>query len=127
MKDPELTEAVIGAAIQVHRLVGPGLLESAYKACFAHELGGRQIRFETEVPIPVVYDGLRLDCAFRADFIIESRLIVELKAVERIDAVHIAQVISYLRLTSCDLGLLIDFHVTMLKDGIRRLHRPALR
>ncbi len=119
----KLTEAVIGAAIEVHRELGPGLLEAAYEVCLclAHELAARCLPFERQKPIPVAYKGLELDCGFRVDLLVDGLLIVELKAVERLSPVHEAQVLTYLKLTGCRLGLLLNFNVRLLKDGIRRL------
>ena len=116
-----LTEQVIGAAIEVHELLGTGLLESAYEECLAHELHLRKIAFERQKPLPVEYKGVRLECGYRLDLIVESRLVLELKAVERILPIHQAQVLTYLRLTGIKYGLLINFHVPVLKEGLRRL------
>ncbi len=116
-----LTEQVIGAAIEVHELLGTGLLESAYEECLAHELHLRKIAFERQKPLPVEYKGVRLECGYRLDLIVESRLVLELKAVERILPIHQAQVLTYLRLTGIKYGLLMNFHVPVLKEGLRRL------
>ncbi|HAN99395.1 MAG TPA: GxxExxY protein [Planctomycetaceae bacterium] len=121
MSAEEISHTVIGAAIDVHRQLGPGLLESAYQVCVAHELRKRGLRFVSEQPIPVVYDGVKLDCGFRADLIVERQVIVELKAKSAIHPVDVAQVLSYLRLTRIRLGLLINFHESRLVDGIRRV------
>ncbi len=121
MTAEEISHAVIGAAIEVHRQLGPGLLESAYQVCLAHELRKRGHQVVTELSIPVFYDGLRLDCGFRADLIIEKKVIVELKAKSAIHPIDVAQVLSYLRLTRLRLGLLINFHENRLVDGIRRV------
>lgn len=117
----KLTETIIGCAINVHRELGPGLLESAYQACLEHELGLNYLTVEKEHPVPVVYKGIHLDCGYRLDLFVERKVIVELKAVDMLAPIHEAQLISYLRLTNTHLGLLINFHVPMLKDGIRRL------
>lgn len=117
----QLTEKIIGAAIEVHREKGPGLLESTYERCLGHELSLRGLRFEKQVPVPLVYKGTRLDIAFRADMIVEGLVLLELKALETILPVHKAQVLSYLRETGLPLGLLINFHVSKLVDGIARL------
>jgi len=120
MKLNQITEAVIGAAITVHRELGPGLLESAYEACLAYELEDRGFFVERQKEIPVVYGGAKLDCGFRADLIVEREVIVELKAKECIHPVDEAQLISYLRLLDFKVGLLINFHVAFLRDGIKR-------
>ena len=116
----ELTEAIIGAAIEVHKQLGPGLLESSYTRCFRHELKLRAIRFEYEVPLPILYKGLALDCGYRLDLLVAGQVVVEVKAVEKIDRIHEAQLLTYLRLGGWRVGLLINFNVPVLKDGIRR-------
>jgi len=116
----ELTGKIIGAAIEVHKALGPGLLESAYQACLAQELGSRGVVFERERSLPVAYKGLQLDCAYRPDFIVEDAVIVELKAVKKVLPIHEAQLITYLKLSGCHVGLLINFNVPVLKDGITR-------
>jgi GxxExxY protein len=116
-----ISEQVIGAAIDVHRIIGPGLLESAYEACLVFELRDRGFKVEQQKPLPVVYKNDKLDCGYRLDLVIEGRVIVEIKAVERLTTVHEAQLLSYLRLCGCKLGLLINFHVSMLKNGVRRI------
>lgn len=121
MASDPLSRAIIGAAIEVHRQLGPGLLESAYHACMAYELQKRGLHFLKEQPIPVVYDGIKLDCGFRADLIVERQVIVELKAKSAIHPVDLSQVLSYLRLTRLRFGLLINFHEERLVDGVRRL------
>ena len=115
----ELSRAVIGAAIEVHKHLGPGLLENAYQQCLCHELGLRGIRFEPEVRLPLVYKGLALDCAYRMDIVIDDLFLIELKAVERHEPVFEAQVMTYLRLTGFWLGLLMNFNVPVLRDGIK--------
>ncbi len=121
MKENELTEQIIGAAIEVHRELGPGLLESTYETCLAHELSLRQIPFERQKPIPVRYKGLELDCGFRVDLLVDGLVIVELKAVDTFAPVHQAQLLTYLKLTGCKLGLLLNFNVRLLKQGIQRV------
>jgi len=118
--EKELTEKIIGAAIEVHRALGPGLLESAYQACMARELTLRCLPFEKEKPLPVVYKDVRLDCGYRLDFFVAQKVILELKAVETLLPVHEAQLLTYLKLTGCRVGLLINFNVPVLIDGIRR-------
>jgi GxxExxY protein len=116
----QLTEQIIGAAIEVHRDKGPGLLESAYESCLAHELGLRGLLVARQVPIPLVYKGVTIDIAFRADLIVDDKVLVELKAVETILPVHKAQLLSYIRETGHQVGLLINFHVLKLVDGVTR-------
>jgi GxxExxY protein len=120
LTDQELTHSIIGAAIEVHRVLGPGLLESAYEECLAHELGIRALPFERQKPLPVVYKGVKLDCGYRVGFFVDGRVIVELKAVDALAPIHDAILLTYLRLSGCKIGLLINFHMTILKDGIRR-------
>ena len=116
----ELTEAIIGAAIEVHRQLGPGLLESSYVRCFRHELTLQAIPFEYEVPLPILYKGLALDCGYRLDLLVARQVVAEVKAVEKLDRIHEAQLLTYLRLGGWKVGLLINFNVPVLKDGIRR-------
>jgi GxxExxY protein len=120
MNDQELTHTIIGAAIEVHRTLGPGLLESAYEECLAHELTLQHVPFERQKPVPVVYKGMKLECGYRIDLLVDGRVVVELKAVEVLAPVHDAILLTYLRLSGCKIGLLINFHVAVLKDGIRR-------
>jgi GxxExxY protein len=120
LKMNELTEVVIGAAIEVHRVLGPGLMESAYLACLCRELEMRGIPFRREVPLPVRYKGEEIECGYRLDLLVDDRLVVELKAVASIEAVHEAQLLTYLKLGGWNVGLLINFNVPVLKDGIRR-------
>jgi GxxExxY protein len=116
----ELTDRIIAAAIEVHRKLGPGLLESAYRECFSRELLLRNIPFERERPIPVVYKDVHLECGYRLDFLIDGAVVVELKSVDSLAPIHEAQLVTYLRLGGWNLGLLINFNVVLLKDGIRR-------
>ena len=117
----KITEAIIGAAIAVHKELGPGLLESAYEACLAYELAERKLKVERQKGLPVTYHGVQLDCGYRIDLLVEGLVVVELKAVERLEPIHQAQMLSYLRLSGCKVGLLINFNVKVLKNGIRRL------
>lgn len=117
----EITQAVIGAAIEVHQRLGPGLLESAYRVCLAYELRKRGFEVVEEQPIPVLYDEVKLDCGFRADLIVNGLVVVELKAKSELHPVDKAQVLSHLRLTNLTIGLLINFHVVKLVDGIQRI------
>ncbi|MCP4418254.1 MAG: GxxExxY protein [Chloroflexi bacterium] len=116
-----LSKEIIGAAIEVHRQLGPGLLESAYEECLAHEFGLRQILFERQKAVPVVYKDTRLDCGYRLDFLVGGLVIVELKAVLGLAPIHEAQVITYLKLTNLKLGLLLNFNVKLMKRGIKRI------
>jgi len=116
----DLTKSVIGAAIEVHRALGPGLLESACEICLCRELNLREIQFRRQVPIPVGYKGVKRDCGYRSDVIIEDSLLLEPKAVDALLPIHEAQLLSYLKLTGLNVGLLINFNVELLRDGIRR-------
>ena len=118
-----ITENIIGAAINVHRELGPGLLESAYEACLVYELTSRNLKIARQKPLPITYRDVQLDCGYRIDLLVEEVIIVELKAVERILPIHIAQTLSYLKLSGCAIGLLINFNVKILKQGIRRLRQ----
>ena len=117
----KVTAAIVDSAMRVHSLLGPGLLESAYDACLAHELRKRGFRVETQVGLPVVYDGEKLELGYRIDLLVENLVVVEVKCVEAIHPVHEAQLLSYLRLSGKNVGLLINFHVARLKDGIKRM------
>jgi GxxExxY protein len=117
----DVTHAIIGAAIKVHQTLGPGLLESAYEACVAYELEKVGLRVERQKPIPVIYEGVHLECGFRADLLVEGQVIAELKAKEAIHPIDEAQLLSHLRLLNLRVGLLINFHVLVLKDGIKRM------
>ena len=116
----KITESIIGAAIQVHKTLGPGLLESAYVACLAHELGKRGLSTEEQKPVPLIYEEVKLECGYRMDLLVERSVVIEVKSVETLAPIHEAQVMSYLRLSGCKLALLINFNVVVLKDGIRR-------
>ena len=116
----ELTEVSIGAAMEVHRALGPGLLESTYEMCLCRELSLREIPFERQVPIPVEYQGVKLDCGYRADIIIDGTILLEIKAIDSLLPVHDAQLLTYLRLGGWKIGLLINFNVELLKHGLRR-------
>lgn len=116
-----ISERVIGAAIQVHRVLGPGLLESVYSACLAREFQLQGMRFESERPILVGYKGIKIDNGYRVDFVVEQLVILEIKAADRLHPIHTAQLLTYLRLTDKKLGLLINFNVPVLRDGIRRV------
>jgi GxxExxY protein len=116
----DVTGKIIGAAIEVHRALGPGLLESAYEHCLCREFFLREIPFRHQVPLPVDYKGLKLDCAYRLDMLVASSVVVEVKAVTAIEPVHEAQVLTYMRMGGWDVGLLINFNVAVLRDGIYR-------
>jgi GxxExxY protein len=118
--EQQITESIIGGAIEVHRELGPGLLESAYEECFCHELHLRNLSFQRQVELPVAYKGLKLDCGYRLDVVVENAVIVELKSIEQISPIHQAQLLTYLRLSGKKVGLLIDFNVAVLKNGIVR-------
>ena len=116
-----ITKDIIGAAIEVHRRLGPGLLESAYEACLAFELHERGLKIEQQKPLPVVYREVQLDCGYRLDLVVEDLVIIELKAIEQLLPIHDAQLLSYLRLSNKNIGLLINFHVRLLKNGVKRI------
>jgi GxxExxY protein len=118
--EQQTTEAIIGAAIEVHRELGPGLLESAYEECFCHELHLRGLNFLRQVELPVTYKGIKLDCGYRLDVLVEDAVVVELKSIEQILPIHQAQLLTYLRLAGKKVGLLINFNVAVLKNGIVR-------
>lgn len=119
-RDP-LTEQVIGAAIEVHRTLGPGLLESAYEECLCYELSQRGLVFQRQVALPVVYKTVELDCGYRIDLLVQERLIVELKTVEHLLPIHEAQLLTYMKLRGISTGLLLNFNVPLLKNGVKRL------
>jgi len=116
-----LSEKIIGLAIEIHRTLGPGLLESVYEQCLAYEFRSHNIEFTLEPPVPVIYKGISIDCGFRPDFIVGNSMIVELKSVEKNLPVHEAQLLTYLKISGLRLGLLINFNSKLLKDGITRI------
>jgi GxxExxY protein len=116
-----ITESIIGCAIAVHKALGPGLLESAYEACLAYELAQAGLKVEQEKPLPVTYRDVQLDCAYRLYLLVQGAVIVEIKVVDLLAPIHTAQLLSYLKLSGCKVGLLINFHVQKLTDGIRRI------
>ena len=120
MEFDDLSHRVIGCAIEVHRELGPGLLESAYEQCLAHELARNGIPFKLQYPQPVEYKGIQLDCGYRIDLLVDEQLILELKSVDKLTGIHEAQLLTYMRLSSVKTGLLINFNVTKLNDGIKR-------
>jgi GxxExxY protein len=121
LSEKELTERVIGLAIKVHRDLGPGLLESVYEECLCHELVGGNLAFHRQHPIPVIYNGARMECGFRADVIVADRVLVEIKSVDRLAPIHEAQLLTYLRLAKLKVGLLLNFNSVRLADGLRRM------
>jgi GxxExxY protein len=120
MQDKDLSHAIIGAAIEIHRRLGPGLLEAVYEECLAREFVLRTIPFERQKPIPLVYKDLKLECGYRLDFLVSGRIVVEIKSIEAIAPIHESVMLTYLRLSESPVGLLINFNVPILKDGIRR-------
>jgi GxxExxY protein len=120
MEINQITEKIIGCAIEVHRNLGPGLLESAYEECLAFEILNSGLKVVRQQPVPVVYKNIKLDCGYRIDLLIEDKVIIELKTVESINPVHEAQILTYMKFSNKSIGLLINFNVTLLKNGIKR-------
>ena len=120
MKTDEITEIIIGCAIEVHRTLGPGLLESTYEECLAYEFKNLGLRFQRQFPVPVIYKDIKLDHGYRMDFLVEDQVVVELKSIDYIMPIHDAQMLTYLRIAKKKVGLLVNFKVTLLKHGIRR-------
>ena len=120
-RENQISKEVIGAAIEVHKVLGPGLLESAYEECLCHELSLRRMPFRRQVALPVEYKGIKLDCGYKIDLVVDRAVVVELKTVESILPVHKAQLLTYLKLSGSCLGLLINFNVPVLKDGVKRM------
>jgi len=121
MHENELSEIIIGDAINVHKKLGPGLLESAYEECLYYELNKNGLNVEKQKPMPLIYDEVKLDVGYRIDIIVENKVVIEIKSVEALNDVHLAQVLTYLKLSNCKLGLLINFNVSKLVNGIRRV------
>jgi GxxExxY protein len=117
----ELTNKVIGAAIEVHKTLGPGLLESAYERCLCHELRLRGVSFVNQVALPVFYKGSKIDCGYQMDLVVENAVVLELKSCEKLEPIHQAQLLTYLKLSGFKLGLLLNFNVPVMRDGIRRI------
>jgi GxxExxY protein len=115
----DLSNKVIGCVIEVHKTLGPGLLESSYQQCLAHELGINQIEFKIECPLPVKYEGILLDCGYRLDLLVEDEIILELKSVEQLKGIHEAQLLTYMKLANIKQGFLINFNVKLLKQGLK--------
>lgn len=123
MTENEISKIVLDCAIKIHKQLGPGLLENVYKECLAHELSQRGLSVRKEVPLPVYYEGVKLEVGYRLDILIENKVLIEIKSVEAIHDLHKAQVLTYLKLSDCKLGLLINFNVLFLMDGYQRLVR----
>ena len=117
----ELSKIVFDAALKVHKTLGPGLLESAYQECLYHELKKSELHVQKEKALPLIYEEVKLDCGYRLDLMVEDKLIIEIKSVEALADIHLAQVLTYLKLSNCKLGLLINFNVLLIKDGIKRV------
>ena len=120
-EEDRLSKEIIGAAIEVHRHLGPGMLESAYEKCLCKELEIRNIEFEKQKPLAVVYKGITLDCGYKLDVVVEGKVILELKSVNKLESIHDAQLLTYLKIADLKLGILINFNVPVLKDGIKRI------
>ncbi len=120
-QDNQITKAIIGCAIKVHAALGPGLLESAHQQCRFYELSKTGLNVEKEKPLPVIYDNIELECGYRLDLLVEDQIIVELKSAEELSNIHLAQMLTYLKLAHCSIGLLINFNVTQLSKGIKRV------
>jgi GxxExxY protein len=121
MTENEIANKVIGIAIDVHKALGPGLLESAYKECLYYKISQSGLNVEKEKPMPFIFEDVKLDCGYRIDLLVENKLVIELKAVEALNDVHLAQILTYLKLGGFKLGLLINFNVSLLKNGIKRV------
>jgi GxxExxY protein len=121
MTENDISEKIIGCAIQVHRELGPGLLESSYEECLYYELVQSGMLVEKQKPLPLIYKEVKLDCGYRLDLIVENKVVIEVKAVEALNDVHMAQVLTYLKLSRCKLGLLMNFNVVLMKSGIKRV------
>jgi len=121
MNENEISKAIIGCAIEVHKLLGPGLLESAYEECLYYELRQAGLKVEKQKPLPVIYKEVRLEAGYRIDLLVENKVVIEIKSVEVLNDVHTAQVLTYLKLSECKLGLLISFNSARLVDGLKRL------
>lgn len=121
MTENEISRIILDCAYKVHTALGPGLLESTYRACLAYELEKSGLKVEREKPLPLVYEEVRLECGYRIDLLVENKVVIELKTVEAFNEVHIAQTLTYMKLSGCHLGLLLNFYTKSLKDGIKRL------
>lgn len=121
MTEDELSNIIIGLAIKVHKSVGPGLLESVYEECLYYELKKNGLSVKKQVPIPMYYEGIKIDCSFRADIIVDEKIIIEIKAVKKLEDIHLAQLLTYLRITNKKLGLLFNFNEKILMNGFKRV------
>lgn len=121
MNENEITEKIIGCAIKVHRNLGPGLLESAYQECLFYELKKEGLKVEKEKPLPLIYEEVKLDCGYRMDLFVEDKIIVEIKSIEALNDIHLAQVLTYLKINNSKIGLLINFNVLQLVKGLKRV------
>jgi len=121
MEINELTNKIVGATIEVHKTLGPGLIESTYERCLCHELRLRRVAFANQVALPVVYKGSKIDCGYQMDLVVENAVVLELKSCEKIEPIHQAQLLTYLKLSGLKLGLLLNFNVPVMRDGIRRI------
>ena len=121
MQENDVTEIIIGSAIKVHKALGPGLLESAYEECLHYELLKTQLKIERQKPLPLIYEEVMLECGYRSDLVVNNKVVVEVKSIEALNDIHLAQILTYLKLANCKVGLLINFNVLKLTDGIRRV------
>ncbi len=121
MEINQITHEILDSAFKVHSVLGPGLLESAYQTCLVYELRNKNLKVEVEKPLLLIYETLKLDCGYRLDLLVENKVVVELKTVETFHPVHTAQLLTYLKLTGCEVGLLLNFYTKSLRDGIKRL------
>lgn len=121
MTENEITEIIIGCAIKVHKTLGPGLLESAYEECLYYELSKTPLEIERQRPLPLIYNEVKLECGYRADLSVNKKVIVEVKSIDALNDIHLAQILTYLKLANCKVGLLINFNVLKLIDGVRRV------
>ena len=121
MVENEISGVIVGCALKIHKALGPGLLESAYEECLYYELDKEGLLVEKQKPLPLVYENVKLDVGYRVDLLVENKVIIEIKSVEALNDVHLAQVLTYLKLSGCKLGLLINFNVSLIKNGIRRV------
>jgi len=126
IEENEIANKVIGLGIEIHKELGPGLLESAYKECMYYKIGKSGLFVEKEKPMPLVYEGVKLDCGYRIDLLVEKKLVIEIKSLEALNDIHLAQTLTYLKLGNYKLGLLINFNVILLKDGIKRVINGTL-
>ena len=121
MTENEISTQIIGKAIELHRILGPGLLESVYRECLYYELNKQRLFVEKEKPVPLIYNEVKLECGYRIDLLVENKVVIEIKSVDKLNDIHLAQTLTYLKMGDFRLGLLINFNVILLKDGIRRV------